>query len=264
MIRRLLSDEYPSSIGAYVYNSDHSYVNREFEYIAEFELKCLEQFNICKSLYESLTIWGKDEVVKYWVKQFDSYFEEEVNFLPKNIKKFDLLTFYEITLIDIRYDELIKTDPYPTFYLNYYILKFRKLLINFFLFEEQCNLEALRISNYVKPEFNPREFLNLPEIILPIELQNENIQSNITQKTIVYFFQLLRDSELRPKGSYSNNEYCRKLCNEFNFPYAVKLVKHFSNPDLSEELPKVRNLILTNVNEDIKSRIEEYIQNNST
>jgi hypothetical protein len=264
VIDKLISDYYPNEIGRFIYDSEQQYINREFEFIKDFEYKCIEQFNICTSLYESLSNWQKDEVIKYWVKQQDSYFEDEMMFSSKNLKKFDVVAFYNVTPGDLNYDELIKNDPYPTFYLNYYILKFRKLLINFFLFEEQCNLEALQISNYVKPEFNPGEFLNLPEINLPIELQDENIQSNITQKTIVYFFQLLRDSELKPKGSYSNNEYCRILCEEFNFTYAVKLAKHFSNPDLSEELPKVRNSILPNVNEDIRSRIEEYIQNNCT
>ncbi|CAM3921335.1 hypothetical protein [Aquirufa aurantiipilula] len=260
----LLSDEYPSSIGAYVYNSDYYYVNREFEYIPEFEFKCLEQFNICKSLYESLTIWEKDEVVKYWVNQFDSYFEEGLTFLPKNIKKFDLTTFNEVASNHFLYYELKSTDPYPTFYLNYYIRKFRFLIINFFLFEEQCNLESLRITDYARQEFNPKEFLNLPEIFLPVELQNEINQSKITQKTIVCFFHLLRDSELKPKGSFANNEYCRMLCEEFNFQYADKLAKHFSIPDLSIELPKVKKCIFPNLNEDIRSKLETHLQNNCT
>lgn len=264
MENRLLSNEYPSSIGAYVYNSDYSYDNREFEYIPKFELKCIEQFNICKSLYESLTIWEKDEVVKYWVEQFDSYFEEESTFSPKNIKKFDLITFYEVDPNDFLYYKLESTDPFPTFYLNYYIRKFRFLLINFFLFEQNCTLEAFQFANYSKPEFDPREFLNLPDIILPVEFKNEKIKSKITQKTIVCFFHLLRDSELRPKGSFSNNEYCQMLCKEFNFQYANKLAKHFSNPDLSIELPKVKNYIFPNLNEDIRSKLETHLQNNCT
>lgn len=32
MDNRLLSDEYPSTIGTYVYNSEYAYVNREFDY----------------------------------------------------------------------------------------------------------------------------------------------------------------------------------------------------------------------------------------
>jgi hypothetical protein len=260
----LLSDEFPNSIGAYVYNSDYYYVNREFEYITEFEFKCLEQFNICKSFYESLTIGEKDKVIKYWVKQFDSHFEEEITFSPKHIKEFDLITFYEVTPNDFLYSELEKTDPYPTFYINYYTRKFRFLLINYLLFEQQCNLGALQFANYSKSEFDPKEFLHLPEIILPQELQIEINQSKITQKTIVCFFHLLRDSGLRPKGSYANNRYCQMLCKEFNFNYTEKIAKHFSNPDLSIEIQKVLNLILPVVNEDIKSRIEEYIHNNST
>jgi hypothetical protein len=257
----LLSDEYPCSIGAYVYNSDYYYVNREFEYNPEFEFKCLEQFNICKSLYESLTIWEKDKVIKYWAKQFDSHFEEEVTFLPKNIKKFNLTTFHEVEPNDLLYSELENTDPYPTFYLNYYTRKFRFLLINFFLFEEQCNLDELRITDYTRQVFDPREFLNLPEIILTDELQNEINQSKIKQKTIVYFFQLLRDSGLRAKGSYTNKDYCRNLCIEFNFHYTDKLVKHFSNPDLSIELLKVKKCIFPDLSDDVRASLESYLQN---
>lgn len=264
MDNKLLCDEYPSSIGDYVYNSDYYYGNRQFEYLPEFELKCLEQFNICKSYYESLTIWEKDEVIKFWIRKFNSYSEEELTFSPSNINKFDLLAFYEIDLIDIRHEELINTDPYPIFYQHYYILKFKKLLIQFFLFEEQCNLNALQFINYSKPEFDPKEFLNLPELILNGELQNRINQSKITQKTIVYFFQLLRDSKLRPKGSYSNSNYCRKLCEEFNYQYGVKMSKHFSNPDLSEELLKVKNCIFPDLNEDIRSKLETHMQNYCT
>ncbi len=32
MDNRLLCDEYPSAIGSYVYNSEYSYVNLEFDY----------------------------------------------------------------------------------------------------------------------------------------------------------------------------------------------------------------------------------------
>lgn len=259
MIRRLLSDEFPSEIGAYVYNSEYSYINREFEYINKFELRCLEQFNVCKSLYESLEIWEKDEVIKYWVKQYDSYFdEEEIIFSSKNINKFDLVTFYEVDPNDFLYSELENTDPYPTFYLNYYTRKFRFLLINFFLFEEQCNLEALRIADFVRQEFNPNEFLNLPEIILPVEIQNERIQSKITQKTIVCFFHLLRDSEIRRKNSFSNRHYCKLLCDEFNLTFGPKMPKLFSYEDFNQ-VGVVRSQIFPTLEEDIKTRLENHI-----
>lgn len=221
MIDKLISDYYISSIGDYVSNSEYAYVNREFEYIAEFENKCLKEFNICKSLYGSLSVWEKDEVVKYWNRQFDWYFEEEVTFSPENIKKFDLLTFYEITPNDFRYDEIINSDPYPTFYLNYYILKFRKLLINFFLFEEQCNLEALRISNYVKPEFNPLEYLDLE---IPVEVDSSNnVQDGllgVSQKFKGHLFWLLNELRIKSNSHSTVKAFCLEQCESFNTEYS--------------------------------------------
>lgn len=254
----LLSDEYPSSIGAYVYNSDYYYVNREFEYIPEFEFKCLEQFNICKSLYESLTIWEKDKVIKYWVKQFDSHFEEEITFSPKYIKEFDLITFHEVDPNDFMYSELENTDPYPTFYLNYYTRKFRFLLINFFLFEEQCSLDELRITDYTRQVFDPREFLNLPDIILPVKFQNEKVKFRITQKTIVCFLHLLRDSELRDKDLISNENYCKLMCKEFKLKFGPKMPKIFSYEHF-DQIKLVKSQIFPTLDEDVKIKLEAYI-----
>jgi hypothetical protein len=258
MKNRLLGDEFPSAIANYVYNSEYSYDNREFEYINKFELKCLEQFNVCKSLYESLNIWDKDEVIKYWVNFFDFYSEDEVAFLPKHFKSFNLLSYYSIDSDDSSFHLLVNTDPYPIFYLNYYILKFRTLLINFFLFEEQCNLEALQTLNFVRTEFNPKEFLNLSDNLSDVEAQNEVILPRVTQKTIVCFFQLLRDSEIRQKGPYSNKQYCQILCREFNIPFKVKIAKLFSQTDL-DEIIKVKIIILPTLSEDIKTKLENYI-----
>lgn len=221
MDNRLLSDEYPNSIGGYIHNSEHFYINREFEYIHEFELKCLEKFNLYKSHYESLEIWEKDEVINYWKEQCDWYFEEEVTFSPDNIKKFDLLTFYEIDSNDYRYNELENTDPYPTFYRNYYILKFRKLLINFFFFEEYCNLKSLEIVNYVKPEFNPYEFLDLemPVGVFP-NIEKPDGLPGVSQKFKGHLFWLFNELEIVCNSHSTVKAFCIEQCASFNTEYS--------------------------------------------
>jgi hypothetical protein len=260
MISRLLSDEFPSEIGTFIHKSEYSYINREFEYIFEFELRCLEQFNICKSLYDSLQVWEKDEVIKYWVKQLDWHFDEEVTFSQLNIKNFDLISFNDLTPKDEQFNELNNTDPYPTFYTHYYILKFKNLLITFFINEEHYNLEKVKSPNYKKQEFNPKEYLNLPDITSPSQIVNEIILPTWTQKVTVCFFQILRDSHIRPKGLFSNKQYCQLLCQEFNIQYKEKMAKLFSHSQ-DEEIDKVKIIILPALNNDIKTKLENYLEN---
>ena len=256
MKERLLSDEFPNYIGRYIYNSEYSYNYREFEFIPDFEHKCLEQFLVFKSIYDSLDIGGKDEVSKYWVRQADSDILEEIYFSPKNLKSFDLVEYNEAKEGDYNYQELQNTDPYPTFYINYYILKFRKLIIAFLLHEEKCSLKRLQFPNLTNRNFYAQDILQLP-ITTSVYGGSEN-QYNWTHNVTVCFFQLLRDSKLRLKSNYGNKDYCNMLCNEFNIPFADKIPKIFSR-DQMEEIHKVRSLIFPHLNEDIKNRLEEFI-----
>lgn len=256
MKSRLLSDEFPNYIGRYIYNSEYSYNNREFEFIPDFEHKCLEQFLVFKSIYDSLDIGEKDEVIKHWVRQVGKDILKEIYFSSGNLKSFDLVEYNESKIGDYNYHELQNTDPYPTFYINYYILKFKKLIIAFFLHEEKCNLDRLQFPNLTNRNFYAQDILQLP--ITTSVYDGIEIQYNWTHNVTVCFFQLLRDSKLRLKSNYGNKDYCQMLCNEFNIPFADKIPKIFSREQM-EEIHKVRSLIFPHIDEDIKNRLEEFI-----
>jgi hypothetical protein len=256
MKERLLCDEFPDHIGRYIYNSEYSYENREFEFITEFEHKCLEQFQVFKSIYDCLEIAEKDEVIKYWVIQADIDILDEIYFSPKNLKSFDLVEYNEAKESDYNYHELQNTDPYPTFYINYYIIKFKKLIIAFFLHEEKCRLDRLQFPNLTNRNFYAQDILQLP-ITTSVYEGIEN-QYNWTHNVTVCFFQLLRDSKLRLKSNYGNKDYCQMLCIEFNIPFADKIPKIFSREQM-EEIHKVRSLIFPHIDEDIKNRLEKFI-----
>jgi hypothetical protein len=256
MKKRLLGDEFPNYIGRYIYNSEYSYENREFEFINEFEHKCLEQFQVFKSIYDSLEIAEKDEVIKYWVIQADSDILEEIYFSPKNLKSFDLVEYNEAKEGDYNYHELQNTDPYPTFYINYYILKFRKLIIAFLLHEEKCNLDRLQFPNLTNRNFYAQDLLQLP-ITTSVSDRIEN-QYRWTHYVTICFFHLLRDSGLRRKFNYENKEYCQMLCNEFNISYKEKLAKIFPDNHYGE-IHKVKSLIFPQLDDSIREPLEEYI-----
>lgn len=256
MKNRLLSDEFPNYIGKYVYEAEYSYNNREFEFIPDFEHKCLEQFLVFKFIYDCLDIGEKDEVAKHWVRQADNDILEEIYFSPSNLKSFDLIEYHESKIGDYNYHELHNTDPYPTFYINYYVLKFRKLIVSFLLHEEKCNLNKLQFPNLRNRNFYAQDILDLP-ITTSVYEGDEN-EYTWTHYVTVCFFQLLRDSELRRKLSYNNKEYCQMLCNEFNIPFADKIPKIFSTEQMGE-IHKVRSLIFPRIDENIITHLEEYI-----
>lgn len=256
MKERLLCDEFPNTISRHIYNSEYTYENREFEFISEFEYKCYEQFLSFKSIYDSLKIAEKDEVIKYWVQQANSDILDEIYFSPSNLKSFDLIEYNESNKDDYNYHELQHTDPYPTFYINYYVLKFRKLIISFLLHEEKCNLNKLQFPNLRNRNFYAQDILDLP-ITTSVYEGDEN-EYTWTHYVTVCFFQLLRDSELRRKLSYNNKEYCQMLCNEFNIPFADKIPKIFSTEQMGE-IHKVRSLIFPHIDENIITHLEEYI-----
>lgn len=256
MKSRLLCDEFPNYIGKYIYNSEYSYNNREFEFIPDFEHKCLEQFLVFKSIYDTLDIGGKDEVTKYWVQQANSDILEEIYFSPSNLKSFNLVEYNESKIDDYNYHELLHTDPNPTFYINYYILKFKKLIIGFLLHEEKFNLDKLQFPNLRNRNFYAQDILDLP--ITTSVCEGDENQYTWTHYVTACFFQLLRDSELRKKYNYGNKEFCVMLCDEFNIPFAEKLAKVFSTEHMGE-IHKVRSLIFPHLDEDMINHLEEYI-----
>jgi hypothetical protein len=244
---RLLSNEFENYIQRIIFNFNIPDKPSEFNFIEDFELLCLNQFLVFKSIFDILTNFEKDEIIKFWHRnkqlKIDEYFEftpeSRINFDPY---RFDCDSIDELIQIN---SELLNYNK--LFAIEHYKKKFRLLIIQY-LENELSYLQLLNINpNTLKKDFYPLEYLDLStEVEFGTESNLRNTFLGFKKKHLGNLFWFFEECSLKERNGVPVNEFCTRLCQEYGVKMSDTIRQNYKKPEvhlIKEFKFKVVNLL---------------------
>lgn len=224
-------------------------------------------------------ILSKDEFMKidkkckeiYWQKVNDAFGRMKQRFNVRLSKSRDKERLVNIEIEKYEYlffPEKRKNKPCPpqfnsTLFLGYDNL-YNKLIVegeqdysiinNSRITIGAGDLHHIKVETYAK-------FLEWLKTLTPQQKGKKVSPLKLTAPVIACFCSLVNESELIPKDESSNEIYCKKVCEKFNLIYTDRIRQNFSNRHSDKTIKKVKEHILTKIDDKKSKKINDFISN---
>lgn len=257
----LLNNDETSYISKYIYESEVNLNLSSFEYVEEFELLLLKEFEAFKIAFEKLDYSEKNDVIKVRNKYKEQDFYKFLEFSPENLLKFNVNEYYNIKELD--FAEIGALINYPSgkiFYLEHYTSKF-KCLISYFLIQEE-NYLINKVLNplFIKIEFNPLEFLSI-NISQEgyFENKKKDLLVGVSKKFKGNLFWLFDKLEIKKNTHTAVEVFCQELCALYNTEYTDYIRQEYREVRISDKGVFFKQ-VLHLLPEDQKAIIRNYVE----